>query len=96
MLLAGNDNDYSVTQTGAGEQFDVYVDFNGNFAKCVLDDPTQCKVNPAADDPINTNLVALPVGYELLPGVLHAFRALAASLAGYVEPNRHTGHQNED
>jgi len=96
MLLAGNDNDYSVTQTGAGEQFDVYVDFNGNFAKCVLDDPTQCKVNPAADDPINTNLVALPVGYELLPGVLHAFRAPAASLAGYVEPNRHTGHQNED
>ena len=43
---AGNDNDYSVTQTGAGEQFDVYVDFAGNFARCVLDDPTQCEVNP--------------------------------------------------
>jgi hypothetical protein len=94
MLLAGNDNDYSVTQTGAGEQFDVYVDFNGNFAKCVLDSQTQCKVNPAADDPINENLVALPAGYQLLPGVLHAFRTSA--LAGYVEPNRHTGHQNED
>ena len=37
LILAGNDNDYSVTQTGAGEQFDVYVDFNGNVAKCVLD-----------------------------------------------------------
>ncbi len=42
LILAGNDNDYSVTQTGAGEQFDVYVDFNGNVVRCVLDDPTQC------------------------------------------------------
>jgi hypothetical protein len=93
MLLAGNDNDYSVTQTGAGEQFDVYVDFNGSFAKCVLDSQTQCKVNPAADDPITQNLVALPSGYQLLPGVLHSFRSSA--LAGYVEPNRHTGNQED-
>jgi hypothetical protein len=28
-ILAGNDNDYSVTQSGSGTQFDVYVDFNG-------------------------------------------------------------------
>ena len=31
LLLFGNDNDYSVTQTGAGEQLDVYVDFNGRL-----------------------------------------------------------------
>jgi hypothetical protein len=93
ILLAGNDNDYSVTQTGAGEQFDVYVDFNDNFAKCVLDSQTHCKVNPATDDPINQNLAALPTGYQLLPGVLHAFRTSA--LAGYVEPNRHTGNQED-
>ena len=49
LILLGNDNDYSVTQTGAGEQFDVYVDFAGHFARCVLD-PTQCEVNPAATD----------------------------------------------
>ena len=55
VILAGNDNDYSVTQTGAGEQFDVYVDFAGSFARCVLDDPTRCEVNPpAADLPIDT------------------------------------------
>ena len=46
LILIGNDNDYSVTQTGSGEQFDVYVDFAGNFARCVLDDPTRCEVNP--------------------------------------------------
>src|SRR5688572_6839576 len=93
MLLAGNDNDYSVTQTGAGEQFDVYVDFNRNFAKCVPDSQTQCKLNPDADDPIAENLVALPSGYQLLPGILHAFRTSA--LAGYVEPNRRTGNQED-
>jgi hypothetical protein len=46
LILAGNDNDYSVTQTGAGEQFDVYADFNGMFAWCVLDDPMHCDLNP--------------------------------------------------
>ena len=50
VIVTGNDNDYSVTQTGGGEQFDVYVDFTGNFARCVLDDPTRCEVNPPASD----------------------------------------------
>lgn len=86
LILTGNDNDYSVTQTGAGEQFDVYVDFNGNFAKCVLDDPTKCKVNPAPDDTISEALVPLPAGYQLLPGVLHAYRVPKADLDGYVAP----------
>jgi hypothetical protein len=86
VILAGNDNDYSVTQTGAGEQFDVYVDFAGSFARCVLDDPTRCEVDPpAADSSIDTP-VALPAGYFLLPGVLHAYRASAADLAGYEPP----------
>lgn len=45
---------------------------------------------------INANLIPVPAGYQLLPGVLHSFRAPAAALAGYVEPNRHTGNQDED
>ncbi len=91
MLLAGNDNDYSVTQTGAGEQFDVYVNFHGGFAWCVLDDPTHCDLNPTDVD--TTKASPLPSGYQLLPGVLHAFRTSA--LTGYVEPNRHTGNQED-
>jgi hypothetical protein len=36
LILTGNDNDYSVTQNAtSGEQFDVYVDFGGSFARCV-------------------------------------------------------------
>jgi hypothetical protein len=86
LIVAGNDNDYSVTQTGAGEQFDVYVDFNGSFARCVLDDATRCEVNPPASDLAIDTPVALPAGFTLLPGVLHAYRASAADLAGYQRP----------
>ena len=85
-ILAGNDNDYSVTQTGAGEQFDVYVDFNGNVAKCVLDSTTQCEVNPPTNDTVIDNPVALPAGSQLLPGVLHAYRVPKEDLDGYVAP----------
>ena len=96
LILLGNDNDYSVTQTGAGEQFDVYVDFAGNFARCVLDDPTQCEVNPAATDLVIDNPVALPDGFSLLPGVLHAYRASTTDLAGYEEPRKPRGHHGDD
>jgi hypothetical protein len=86
LLLTGNDNDFSVTQTGAGEQFDVYVDFNGNVAKCVLDSTTQCEVNPPASDTVIDTPVTLPAGYQLLPGVLHAYRVPKGDLDGYVSP----------
>jgi hypothetical protein len=87
LILTGNDNDYSVTQTGAGEQFDVYVNFAGSFARCVLDDPTQCEVDPATDDLVIDNPVALPAGYSLLPGMLHAYRVSPADLGRYVKPH---------
>jgi hypothetical protein len=81
LILTGNDNDYSVTQNAAsGEQFDVYVNFGGSFARCVIDDPTQCEVNPASGDLVIDNPVPLPSGYFLLPGLLHAYRASKADL----------------
>jgi hypothetical protein len=85
-IVAGTDNDYSVTQTGAGEQFDVFVDFAGGFARCVLDDATRCEVNPAASDVVIDAPVPLPAGFSRLPGILHAYRAPAADMAGYDPP----------
>ncbi len=92
LILAGNDNDYSVTQTGEGEQFDVYVDFAGNVARCVLDSRTLCEVNPDPDDVVIDNPVPLAHGYVLIPGVLHAYRASQVDLEGYVEPGRKEQH----
>ena len=76
-----------MTQTGAGEQFDVYVDFTGNFARCVLDDATRCEVNPPASDlAIDTPVAAAGRASHCCPGVLHAYRASARDLAGYEKP----------
>ena len=88
VVVAGTDNDYSVTQTGSGEQFDVFVDFAGGFARCVLDDATRCELNPPASDLVIDHPVALPAGYYRIPGVLHAYRVPAAEVAGYVAPGK--------
>jgi hypothetical protein len=77
LILTGNDNDYSVTQNAAGTQFEVYVDFNGNSLQRDLDQPTM----------LNGEVVGpVPAGFVLLPGVLHAYRASAQDLRGYVPP----------
>ncbi|HTE66762.1 MAG TPA: esterase-like activity of phytase family protein [Candidatus Binatia bacterium] len=88
LILAGNDNDYSVTQNAATSvQFDVYVDFKGNNVQRDLDQPTM----------LNGQVVGpVPAGFSLLPGVLHAYRASAADLAGYVRPGKHDGHHGAD
>ena len=95
LVLAGTDNDYSVTQNGTGTQFDVYFKANGStpsriqcdigtFANCVA-----VNLNGSRGD-------ALPAsfdfgGYQLIPGVLHAYKASAADLAGLVRPGARQG-----
>ena len=97
LILTGNDNDYSVTQTGSGEQFDVYVDFQGHFARCVIDNPALCEVDPPAADQVIDNPVPAPPGFSLLPGLLHVYRASAADVEGYVAPGRNrSGHDDRD
>jgi hypothetical protein len=88
LILTGNDNDYSVTQqAGSSVQFDVYVDFNGGSVLRDLDQPSV----------LNGQVVGpVPAGFVLLPGVLHAYRASAGDLAGYVKPERHRHHDRHD
>ncbi len=92
VIVAGNDNDYSVTQLeGSDAQYDTYVDFNGKYARCVLGAETQCQLqgSGAFDQP-------LPDGLVLIPGVLHAYRASRSDLAGYVPPTRrHHDHGHD-
>jgi hypothetical protein len=87
LILTGNDNDYSVTQSGSGTQFDVYVDFNGGFVQRDIDQPTM--LNGVFVGPI-------PAGHVLIPGVLHAYRASASDLAGYVKPGRDRHDRRHD
>nr|WP_315240363.1 esterase-like activity of phytase family protein [uncultured Albidiferax sp.] len=87
LLLAGTDNDYSVTQTGAGAQFDVYFKMDAPdplaaSIQCPLDQTTGCTFTTGGA------AATLTAAYTLLPGVLHAYTATPADLAGYVRPAR--------
>jgi hypothetical protein len=83
LMLAGTDNDYSVTQNDDGEQFDVYFRFTDSdpFAtsiQCPLGETTGC--SGAAEN------VPADGSYTLLPGVLHAYKVPAGDLATYIAP----------
>ncbi|MGH8863415.1 MAG: esterase-like activity of phytase family protein [Burkholderiales bacterium] len=88
LMLAGTDNDYSVTQNAGGEQFDVYFRFSdtdpyASSIQCPLDSTSDCFQTSDGTTPVE-----LPAdgSYKLLPGVLHAYRVLASDLPAYVPP----------
>ena len=82
LILAGTDNDYSVTQNGTGTQFDVYFRFGDAdpYATSI-----QCPIGVKAGCVFTAGAAAAQLSseYALLPGVLHAY---TASVPGYVAP----------
>jgi hypothetical protein len=83
LLLAGTDNDYSVTQSGSGEQFDVWFRFADAdpYASSI-----QCPIGTTSGCLLTSNNAPATLDttqYALLPGVLHAY---SASLPGYSAP----------
>lgn len=87
VIVAGNDNDYSVTQNGSNTQFDVYVDFQGRSMQRDLDSLTTLN---------GIDVGPVPAGFSLIPGVLHAYRASDSDLMGYVRPTRHGRSWDDD
>lgn len=86
LLLAGTDNDYSVSQNGSGTQFDIYYNpATGARASCDLGTLSNCSAI-SADGSTTTTLVTDTTGYALIPGVLHAYKVSATDLAGYIAP----------
>ena len=89
LMLAGTDNDYSVSQiAGSATQYDVYFKPGttsriqcdiGGFSNCVV-----VNVDGMLGAPVGAGFSLS--GYELIPGVLHAYRATAADLVGYAAP----------
>jgi hypothetical protein len=90
MMLAGTDNDYSVTQNPSGTQYDVYFRFSDAnpfpaSIQCPLDTTVNCFTTASAidgDGYTTTTPIALPTDgtYELMRGVLHAYKVPAAEL----------------
>jgi hypothetical protein len=90
LVLAGTDNDYSVTQNGTGTQFDVYFKPGGatpSRIQCDIGSFDNCKSVNANG---SVGAAVAPgfdfTGYALVPGVLHAYKASASDLAGLVRP----------
>lgn len=86
MMLAGTDNDYSVTQNGSGTQFDVYFRFSDadpykTSIQCPLGSTSGCFLT--SDSATTATLTS---DYKLLPGILHSYKVAAADLAGYTAP----------
>ena len=82
LVLAGTDNDYSVTQNGSNVQFDVYFRFSdadpyAGSIQCPVGQVSGCSFTSGGAP------AALTAGYALLPGVLHAY---TADIAGYTAP----------
>jgi hypothetical protein len=93
LLLTGTDNDYSVTQNGSGQQFDVYfrvtdADPYVSSIQCPMGFTTACFTTADAADGTINEMFDLPAdgGYKLLPGVLMAYKVPAADLGAFVRP----------
>jgi hypothetical protein len=85
VILAGTDNDFSVTQNGTGTQFDAYFKMNDA-------DPFAASIQCPIDQTINCffttggGAASLTPEYTLLPTVLHAYAAGAQDLSTLVLP----------
>lgn len=90
LLLAGTDNDYSVTQNGLGTQYDVWFNFKdadpyASSIQCPIGSTDGCFLTSTAEDPIPTP-ASLTSEHQLLPGVLHAYKTSEPDLTGYTAP----------
>jgi hypothetical protein len=103
VMVAGTDNDYSVTQNSNGQQFDDYfrvtdADPFASSIQCPLGLTTGCftTADIAADGDIDAMFDLRNDGtYRLLPAVLHAYKVSTADLGNFVRPGGH-GKKDKD
>ena len=83
LMLAGTDNDYSVTQNTSGAQLDVYFRFTDAdpYATSI-----QCPLGTLIGCTGAASSVPTDGSYQLLPGVLHAYTVTADELGNYTAP----------
>lgn len=100
LILAGTDNDFSVTQNGTGTQFDVYFrpdDPNlggdqtlriqcdiGTFSNCITVNANGSLGGAFAFGGVGTDTETSD--FSLIPGVLHAYKSQTGDLVSYEAP----------
>jgi len=87
LILAGTDNDFSVTQiAGSTTQFDVYYNpTTGARIQCDLGTFANCfSIN--TDGTLGNAFAGSTTGFDLIPGLLYAFKSTGTDLADFVAP----------
>jgi hypothetical protein len=90
LILAGTDNDFSVTQiAGSTTQFDVYYNpTTGARIQCDLGSFNNCHVINSDGTLSNTSVPGdATSGFALIPGLLYAFKSTGSDLASFVAPS---------
>ncbi len=87
VVLVGTDNDYSVTQTSSGTQYDVFFRFTDadpfvSSIQCPIGTKSNCFLTSGASLTPPTP-ATLTSEYVLMPGILSAF---TANITSYVKP----------
>ncbi|MDO9006365.1 MAG: esterase-like activity of phytase family protein [Aquabacterium sp.] len=89
LMLAGTDNDYSITQNASGEQFEVFIKAGvGTVTRIQCDIGTFNNCKSIGGNGLVG--VALPTGtdftgYTAIPGVLHAYKSGLGDMTNYVQ-----------
>ena len=81
MLLAGTDNDYSITQNGTALQYEVYFNAaTGERISCEIGTFSFCTSIPASGGLGSTPYTGSTDGFEAIQGILYAYKSTVGDL----------------
>lgn len=84
MILAGTDNDYSISQNGTNIQFEVYFNAStGARISCDIGTFDNCFNIPTGGGSTTTAFTGNTSGFEAIPGILHAYKTSSTDLLNY-------------
>lgn len=85
LILAGTDNDYSISQNGSNTQFEVYFNAaTGARISCDIGTFNNCLNIPTSGGGTTTAFTGSTAGFEAIPGILHAYKTSSTDLQNYV------------
>ncbi len=83
MLLAGTDNDYSISQNGSNTQFEVFFNAtSGERISCDIGSFNNC-MNITSGGSTTTAFSGSTTGFEAIPGILHAYKTSSSDLLNF-------------
>lgn len=87
LILAGTDNDYSISQNGSNTQFEVYFNAaTGQRISCEIGTFNNCFNIPSTGGSPTTAYTGSTAGFVAIPGILHAYKVSSSDLQRFMAP----------